>query len=140
MVAQALGVMGSMGWVTDPFKKADQLLGLFMVARNSQDPFFKVQASLPWLLQRYEGKPMDLAEKTQEVLENYFRSYYAAANVEVSAYQEDPGQDNKWVLSIRLDLRDDKGRTVSLGKLVGYEGSKIMQIAALNNGSLPTSV
>lgn len=139
MVAQALGVMGSMGWLNDPFKKADQLLGLFLVARNSQDPFFKVEASFPWLLQRYEGKQYDLAEKTQEVLQLYFSSYYEACKCECSIKRENEGDDSKWVLTIRLDLRDDKGRTVSLGKLVSYEGSKLLQIAALNNGSLPTT-
>lgn len=139
MVTQALGVMGSMGWLKDPFKKADQLLGLFLVARNSQDPFFKVEASLPWLLQRYEGKQFDLAEKATEVLELFFKSYYQDAKCECTTYPQE-GDDSKWILKIQLDLRDEKGRTVSLGKLVGYEGSKLLQIAALNNGSLPTSV
>lgn len=139
MVAQALGVMGSMGWLKDPFKKADQLLGMFLVARYSQDPFFKVESSFPWLLQRYEGKQFDLAEKTQEVLKLYMGSYFAQVHCECVAAKADVNNDNQWNLTISLDLRDDTGRTVRLGKLVTYEGSKVLQIAALNNGSLPTT-
>lgn len=139
MVTQALGVMGSMGWLKDPFKKADQMLGTFLVARHSQDPFFKVEASLPWLLQRYEGKQFDLAEKTQDVLGIYFGSQYQVMRCECTTFPEE-GDNSKWILKIELDLRDEKDRTVSLGKLVGYQGSKLLQIAALNNGSLPTSV
>lgn len=139
MTQQALGVMGSTGWLRDAFKKADHLLGLFMIARYSQDPFFKIQTSLPYLLQRYEGKHFDLAEKTKEVLEVYFGSYYKQVRCECSVYPVE-GNDNNWILKIELDLRDEKNATVSLGKLVSYEGSKLLQITALNNGSLPTSM
>ncbi len=136
--SNAVGVLGSLGWLNDPFKKADQLLSYFIVAEYSQDPFFKVEASLPWLLQRYEGQPTELARNTQTVLQNYFEAHYSAVRVEVTALKT-PGNDNDTQLKIELDLRDDNNRTVSLGKLATYEGSKLLKIAALNNGTLPTT-
>lgn len=127
------------GFETDLLKKADTMLGRFVVSEFSQTPFLPNFASFPYLLERYQKDMLGLATKVDETLQEYFSGEFTSVQVQTIVVEHP--ENAAWrLMRVRLDLRDKEGRTVQLARLVTTEGSKFLNIATENNGSLPITM
>lgn len=131
-----LPTLSADGWVYNTQKKADYLLGHFLVSEKSQDPFFTEVTSFPWLIATYGDSEIDLATNTEEALKNYLSVYYTTAKVSCTVETID-GNPNLLRLIIRASIIDADGTTFDMNNVLKVENSKVVDIARQNNGTLP---
>lgn len=124
-------------WVKSGAAKADYLLSYFFTSNYSQTNLYRGKiASLQWLVFRYGQDPNTLVTQITQTLTTYLQHAYpdgvyvnCTHNANTSA---NPG--NTYAVQLIIEISEN-GQVKSLGKLVNYDGSKIVSIIDINNGT-----
>lgn len=124
------------GKIRDPLKRLDNQLSRFIVSEFNQTPYVENRFSLPYLLARFQENDDGLEEAVKEALEVSFRENFPSVKVETSV-KVHPERQAWRALYMSLTIRDAKGNGLNAARLVTTEGSKFIEIARVNNGSLP---
>ena len=125
------------GWVKTTSGRCDALFSDFLVAAHSQYPQEKIEASLPWLITRYQDDPRSLEDAIRRVLKLYFERTFIKADVECNV-RENEQNPTHLDLYIRVTVTDEVGLAFTLGKIATVGERRVLKVAAENNGSLPT--
>jgi hypothetical protein len=132
--------LSATGWVDEPFKKADMILGHFFVAQASQSNLYKGEvSSLPALVQEHGKDPDLLATAVESNVSRLFNRYFGGTTpdtqVSVKVSVVDSSDDKNTRYEIRLDASVTiDGTFYSLGRIVDVENSSITKIIEINNG------
>lgn len=122
-------------WVKSGAAKADYLLAYFLTSNYSQTNLYRGQiASLQWLIFRYGQDPNTLCTQVTATLTKYLqRSYPDGVYVTCTNDANTPtNTTNLYTLQLVVEISEN-GQTKSLGRLVNYDGSKVVSIINMNN-------
>lgn len=122
------------GWTKTTIKVADYLFSHFFLAEYSQTfAFSKNVSSFPWILQHHQSNLEEAIATTQQTLSAYFSKYFDEVECQVA---EVPNAEsiNNHQLSIFLSFVDQTKTKHNLERLIKYQGLKVNEIIAVNNG------
>jgi hypothetical protein len=123
------------GWVNSGSAKADYLLSWFFATNYSQSNVFRGRlSSLQYLIFRYGQTPDALVTQIQSVLTTYLsRVYPEGVYVSVTHDANTPANPTDlYTVQLVMEVQEG-GVTKSMGKLINYDGSKIVSIITTNN-------
>lgn len=130
--------MSDRGWVTNPGEKADFLLSWFYESDTAQTYIYKGKVlNVQALLEQYGTDIPTICNEMQLMLEAYFRAYFDAAIVQVSA-NDDPSINptNAITLTVAAQVTQD-GQQYSVSGLVQEVNSRFMRVVNyVNTGVL----
>ena len=140
MPIQPIPTLTSEGWVSEPYKKADFLLGHFFVSEASQSNTFAGNiSSLPYLVQNFGSTPKEFALAVENNVTTLFNRYYVdtagntTISVKASIKNADDSSINRYELVLDASIIIN-GVNYVLGRVVDVENSIIKNISDLNNG------
>lgn len=133
-MAKFIPTMGVKGWTDTPEEVADYIISCFLATNQSQSVSHRTQnTSLQYILKQNAGRMYDLEQDLRTVLNKKMQDAFdpeATADVNVTADPEDPAK-----FSIEfLGTVYTNGRAITVGKLVQFQDSRIINIAKINNG------
>jgi hypothetical protein len=129
------------GWVKSGSAKADYALAYFFSVNYSQTNLYRGQiASLQWLVFRYGQDPNNLSSQIQTTLTKYLQHCYPEGVYVTCSNNADSltNPNNTYTLQLVIEIVEG-GVTKSLGRLVNYQGSKVVSIINMNNTGSATS-
>lgn len=119
------------GWVNTPTVVADKLLSDFFLSDYSQTYAFPGNvSSFPKLIQLKRGDLSGLVNDTTSTLKNYLQKFFNAVDLTIS-YRSMDGSDNAYALEIYLELTDNVGQKVTLGRLLEVENNTIKALMSI---------
>lgn len=123
------------GWVTDPAGKLDFALSHFFLSEANQTNLYPGHVySFPQLVQQCGGEASQLISLLQDALQNYLKSYYSYAQVEVTP-DTDLNIDPALRVSVTAKITiGDNGSFGTYNRFFKTENSKLVQWVRLNNG------
>lgn len=126
--------MQAVGWVGDMANTADAILAAFLTTNTSMSVLHRDQnTSMQYILKQAAGNMLDLEDKLQTNLQEKLQVVFgqnATAEVTVDPLEGKPDQFN---IRFTGTVYDDQGRAYTIGKLVKFQDSKVVEIADLNN-------
>lgn len=122
------------GWLNDPESTADEILSAFLTTNTSQSTLNRnSNKSLQFILQRYGQDRLDLETAINEALSSKFKTVFGD-NSQVDVVVTNPPETPAFMyIKFQADVVV-AGKEYSVGKLVNFENSKIVNIARINNG------
>jgi len=121
------------GWVGSTAMKADYLISDFFLSEKSQTAFYGNEvASLPWIIQNYQGDVQKTTQAVRETLSTYFSRYFKDVTIDVS-YAQDPPNSSEVKIKLYVSFLDDNGKEHTLTRLIDVLDAKIQKITNLNN-------
>lgn len=136
-MAKMIPTMQAVGWVSDLSNAADSILAAFLTTNTSMSVLHRDQnTSMQYILKQTAGNMINLEDQLQTNLQNKLQVVFgqnATAVVSVDALDGKPDQFN---IRFTGTVYDDQGRAFTVGKLVYFQDSKIVNIADLNNTGL----
>lgn len=113
MTKKALPTLGLKGWVTDPTTLGAQLLLNALRSEKGQSADYDDHiVSIPSLVVLYGGKPAQMQEETQAVLELLFNKYFDYVKVIVKSLESE--ETSRYTLQIDLTY-GSAAKSYSLG-------------------------
>lgn len=122
------------GWVDSPSKRADLLLSHALISDYSQTySYLGYVTSIPWILQETQGDMARTVTLMQTKLSNYFSRYYNNVVIEV-AEVENTDDPSKAQIRLYINLTDNSGNVINIGKMLQIADTKLEKIITINNG------
>ncbi|BEG72698.1 hypothetical protein [Pseudomonas phage PA1C] len=131
----SLPTLGTDGWITSMESKADYIISTFLTTNRSMSTLHRTQnTSLQYLLKEYANDILNLEIQLRDVLTNKLRTVFGeSAQALVSIVPASP--DNPDAFSIQFTgIVTDGTKEYTVGKLVQFQNSHIVNIANINNG------
>lgn len=126
--------MQAVGWVGDLSNTADTILAAFLTTNTSMSVLHRDQnTSMQYILKEAAGNMLDLEDKLQTNLQDKLQVVFgqnATAVVTVDPLEGKPDQFN---IRFTGTVYDDAGKAYTVGKLVEFQDSKVVNIANINN-------
>lgn len=127
--------MQAVGWVNDLANTADTIIAAFLTTNTSMSVLHRSQnTSMQYILKQTAGNMIDLEDQLQQQLQEKLQTVFgqnATAFVDIDALDNKPDQFN---IRFTGTVYDDQGRAYTVGKLVYFVDSKMVNIQTLNNG------
>lgn len=129
--------MQAVGWVGDLANAADASLAAFLTTNTSTSVLHRDQnTSMQYILKESGGNMLILEDQLQVKLQEKLQTIFgpnASATVTVDALAGKPDQFNIRFVGV---VYGDDGKAYTVGRLVQFEDSKIINIANLNNNGI----
>lgn len=121
------------GWITSINKKADHLMGYFLLSQYSQSVlYYSNIQSLPYLIARYASDQMTLREQIGLSFYELFTPYFDEVSYQVDIRSSN---NNDTVYEIRLSASVvSEGMRYDLAYLVQTSQTTVLNYMKLNNG------
>ena len=132
----AIPTLGTDGWITAMESTADYIISTFLATNRSMSTLHRTQnTSLQYLLKQYANDPLNLEIALRDVLSVKLQAVFGeSAQALVSVTPIDP-ETNPDAFSIQFTgIVTDGLKEYTVGKLVQFQNSRIINIAAINNG------
>ncbi|ARV76729.1 hypothetical protein PHABIO_98 [Pseudomonas phage Phabio] len=134
-MAKMIPTMQAVGWVGDLANAADSILAAFLTTNTHMSVLHRSQnTSMQNILKETAGDMIELQDQLQTNLQAKLQTVFgdnAVAVVTVDALANKPDQFN---IRFTGTVYDNSGKAFTVGKLVKFLDSKIIQIADINNG------
>lgn len=134
MAQTAIATLGPGGWIRDIPNKIDYCIGTFLTVNWSDTNSHRGDAiSFQMVLQQNLNDMVRLEDALQNLLHLRLQNWFddtARATVQVTPNE---GKPDQFTVSF-LGIINDSGKTYTAGKLVQFEGSRVLTITRLNNG------
>ena len=122
------------GWVEAPLPKLDSLITDFGYSEFSQSTLYLgAVTSLPHIIKTNQGDPAATSQEIVRKLTAYLLRYYENARID-SQVVPDPTSSSKVGVTLNVTVIDKTGLEISMARLLEYDGSKLKNYIALNNG------
>lgn len=121
------------GWITDPLKKADQLLAHFLSSDYSQTAIYLGRvASFSAVIQETQDDFTKFMQALETVLQSYYSAYFTSVQVEVLDVTK-ASTPSKGEISIYVGFTADDGQSYTLAKSIELLDSKANKIINISN-------
>jgi hypothetical protein len=134
MVQKHIPTLGVNGWVNTVEEKADYIIGAFITANTSDSELHRNQSvSLQYLLKQFANDLPSLEDVLRTTLQNKLVATFdesATATVNIEQSPDKPDQYSIKFMGVVLD----EGKRYTVGQLVQFAGSRVLNIARINNG------
>lgn len=131
----SLPTLGTDGWITSLESKADYILSTFLTTNRSMSTLHRTQnTSLQYLLKEYANDMLNLEISLRDVLTTKLQTVFGqSAQAVVNIVPVIP--ENPDAYSIQFTgIVTDGSKEYTVGKLVQFQNSHIVNIANINNG------
>jgi len=133
-MVKMIPTMQAVGWVNDLSNTADAILAAFLTTNTSMSVLHRLQnTSMQYILKETAGNMLNLEDRLQTALMEKLQPEFGQNATAVVTVDPLAGKPDQFNIRFTGTVYDENGKAYSVGKLVKFQDSKIVNIAELNN-------
>lgn len=114
---------------------ADSILAAFLTTNTKMSVLHRTQnTSMQHILKETAGNMIDLEDRLQTALQDKLKTVFGEQSTAVVTIDALAGKPDQFNIRFTGTVYDDFGKAYTVGKLVEFLDSKVVNIANINNG------